>query len=59
MKVKIEQGVLTLEIEVEEPKLSASGKNIVIASTRGIVITDCIVDKKPVKIGFNAFVAKG
>lgn len=60
MKVKIEKGVLTLEIDIEkEPKPSASGKNLIIASTKGIIVMDYAVKGRPLKVGFNAFISRG
>ena len=35
---------------------SASGKTLVVASTRGNAVTDVLVDGKPVTIGLNAYI---
>ncbi len=58
MEVKIENGKLYITIELQEPAPSASGKNLVVASTRGNVVTDCEIDGKQVVIGLNAYIRK-
>jgi len=58
MDVKIENGKLIIVIDLQEPTPSASGKNLVVASTRGNVVTDCVIDGKNVVIGLNAYVRK-
>lgn len=49
---------LVIELELQTPTASASGKNLVIASTHGIVATTAKVDGKVVKLGVNAFIAR-
>lgn len=58
MEVKIENGKLIISIELQDPTPSASGKNLVVASTRGNIVTDCEVDGKKVVIGLNAYIRK-
>ena len=58
MDVKIENGKLIISIELQEPTPSASGKTLVVASTRGNKETDVMVDGKPVIIGLNAYIKK-
>jgi len=58
MVVKIESGKLIIEIDLQEPTPSASGKNLVVASTRGNVVTDCMIEGKNVVIGLNAYIKK-
>jgi hypothetical protein len=58
MEVKIENGKLFIEIDLQEPTPSASGKTLVVATTHGNVVTKCVVDGKPVVIGLNAYVKK-
>jgi hypothetical protein len=59
MKVKIEDGKMIIEIEMmNPPTISASGKTLVVASTRGNVVTSEMVDGKPVTIGLNAYVKR-
>ncbi len=56
MKVEVRDNKLCIEIDLEEPKPSSSGKTLVVASTRGNVVTDVLVDGKPVTIGLNAYI---
>ncbi|HCD36807.1 hypothetical protein EKD00_07600 [Chlorobium phaeovibrioides] len=58
MKVEIRDGKLCIEIDLEKPTLSSSGKTLVVASTRGNAVTDVLVDGKPVTIGLNAYISK-
>ena len=56
MEVQIKDNKLCIEIDLETPKPSASGKTLVVASTRGNVVTTAEVDGKPVIIGLNAYI---
>jgi len=58
MEAKIEDGKLIIVIDLQEPTPSASGKTLVVATTHGNVVTNCIVDGKPVVIGLNAYIKK-
>jgi len=58
MEAKIEDGKLVIVIDLQEPTLSASGKTLVVATTHGNVVTECVVDGKPVVIGLNAYIKK-
>jgi hypothetical protein len=58
MEVKIENGKLFIEIDLQEPTPSASGKTLVVATTHGNIVTKCEVGGKPVVIGLNAYVKK-
>jgi hypothetical protein len=51
MTVEIKGNKLCIEIDLEKPTPSASGKTLVVASTRGNAVTDVMVDGKPVTIG--------
>jgi hypothetical protein len=53
---RIEDGKLIIMAELETPTPSASGKNLVIASTRGNMRTDVLIDGKPLTIGLNAYI---
>jgi hypothetical protein len=57
-KARIENGKLIVEIELQQPTPSTSGKTLVVASTRGNVKTDAIIDGKPVTVGINAYIGK-
>ncbi len=56
MKVTIQDGKLIIEIEMQPPTPSASGKTLVVASSRGNVATSAIVDGKPVVVGLNCYI---
>ena len=55
MNAKIENGKLHLTLDID-PKLSASGKSTVIASTRGNVQTACQHKGQNVTVGVNAYI---
>lgn len=54
--VKREKNKLTIELPLEPPTASKSGKSDVIASTHGVVTTQVRYKGKPVAIVVNAFV---
>jgi len=56
MQVEIRDNKLCIEIDLEKPTRSASGKTLVVASTRGNVVTTTEVDGKPISIGLNAYI---
>jgi hypothetical protein len=56
MTVEIKGNKLCIEIDLEKPTPSASVKTLVVASTRGNVVTTAMVDGKPVTIGLNAYI---
>jgi len=56
MKVEIKDNELYIEIDLEEPTPSASGKTLVVASTHGNTVTAAQVNGKPVTIGLNAYI---
>jgi hypothetical protein len=47
--------VITLPLE-SDPQLSASGKNLLVASTRGVVETEAKIDGKKIKVAVNAMI---
>jgi len=55
---KIEGRKLIITADLETPTPSASGKTLVVASTRGNMKTDVLVEGKPLTIGLNAYIAK-
>jgi hypothetical protein len=57
MKVTVEKNELVIRIPMQNPTPSASGKTLVVASTRGNVKTEVLVNKKPVTIGLNAYIS--
>lgn len=48
MAVETKGNKLCIEIDLEKPTPSASGKTLVVASTRGNTVTTAMVDGKPV-----------
>jgi hypothetical protein len=59
MKVTIENGELVIRLPLNQPPVvSASGKTLVVASTRGNQRTDAVIDGRPVIVRVNAYVAK-
>ena len=56
MKVEIKDNKLFIEIDLQKPTPSTSGKTLVIASTHGNTVTTVMVDGKPVIIGLNAYI---
>lgn len=49
---------LTIVMDLETPTPSASGKTLVVASTRGNATTDAKIDGKPLIMGVNAYVKR-
>jgi len=56
MKVTIKGSVLTIEIDMQEPTPSASGKTLVVASSHGNQATTATVKGKPLVVGLNAYI---
>ena len=60
-RARIEQGgkLLVIEIDIEgAPTPSASGKTLVVASSRGNVATAAVVQGQPVTVGVNAYIRR-
>jgi hypothetical protein len=58
MNVEINGNKLCIEIDLEAPTPSSSGKTLVVASSRGNTVTSTEVDGKPSTIGLNAYIRK-
>jgi len=56
MKASIENGRLVIALPLQEPKLSRSGKALVVATSHGVRQSSLKVDGKVVRINVNAFV---
>ena len=56
MEVTIKDNKLVIEIELTEPTPSSSGKTLVVASTHGNMVTNAMINGKPVIIGLNAYI---
>ena len=48
-------GKLIITADMQKPEMSKSGKSLVVATSKGNVKTDLIIDGKPVIIGLNAY----
>ena len=56
MEAKIRNGNLIVVLPLERPKLSASGKTLVVASSRGVRKTTCRLDGQNLSVIANAFI---
>ena len=56
MKAEIKNGKLIIEIDVEKPTPSKTGKTLVVASSHGNIATTATIDGKPVIIGLNCYI---
>ncbi len=58
--VKIDEAArtITFVLDLEPPTPSASGKTLVIASTRGNATSDAKMNGQPVVVGINAYIRK-
>jgi hypothetical protein len=60
MQAKIEGNKLIITMDIENPpKPSATGKSLVIASSKGNKATAATVNGKPIIIGVNAYIHNG
>lgn len=50
---------LTLVLKLDRPTPSASGKTLVVASTRGNVTPGATVQGQPITVGVNAYIPAG
>lgn len=58
MKATVKDGKLVLELALESPRASKSGKTLIVASTGGFVETDAKVNGKTVSVSLNATIRK-
>jgi len=58
MQVTIDGQDLVIRIPMTEPRPSASGKTLVVATSSGNKVTDAIVQGQNVVIGLNAYIKK-
>jgi len=56
MAIEIKGKKLYIEIDLEKPTPSASGKTLVVASSRGNTVTTAELDGKSITIGLNAYI---
>ncbi|MDD4270826.1 MAG: hypothetical protein PHO07_21415 [Pirellulales bacterium] len=53
-----QERTVTIVMDLEEPTPSSSGKTLVVASTRGNMQTEAMLDGKPVIVGVNAYIKR-
>lgn len=60
VEIKKEGGVdmLHIKMPLSEPRPSASGKTLVVATSAGNKATTAVVNGKPVTIGLNAYITR-
>jgi len=58
MKATIKDNMLIIEIPMNPPRPSATGKTLVVASSGGNIATTAQIDGKPVTIGLNAYIRR-
>ena len=56
VEVTIKGNKLIIEIEMQDPTPSSSGKTLVVATTHGNMATTTMLDGKPITIGLNAYI---
>jgi hypothetical protein len=56
VKSKIKNGRLVIDLPLQKPKLSSTGKTLIIASTYGVQSSAAQYKGKPISIVANAFV---
>lgn len=58
MNVTVENNELVIRVPLGIPQPSASGKTLVVASSRGNLKTTAMIQGKAIVIGLNAYIAK-
>ena len=58
MQVEIKDGKMVITVPLGTPAPSASGKTLVVASSRGNKATTAVIQGKPVILGFNAYIQR-
>jgi hypothetical protein len=56
MRSRIENGNVVIELPLEKPRRSSTGKTLLIASTRGVKRSDSMFKGRRVSIVANAFI---
>ena len=56
MKATIKDNVLIIEIPLQSPRPSATGKTLTVATTRGNQPTSATINGQPVIVGLNAYI---
>lgn len=58
MKAEVKDGKLIIEIDLQEPTPSTSGKTLVVASSHGNQTTTAMINGQPIVIGLNAYIRR-
>ena len=58
MEARIEDGKLVIELSLEKPRLSSTGKTLLVASTRGVQRRGARFKGKPISMVVNAFIPR-
>lgn len=58
MKVTAKGKRLIIELDLQDPTPSASGKTLVVATTRGNQSSELVIDGKNVTVGVNAYIRR-
>ncbi len=58
MQAEVKDGKLIIEIDLQEPTPSASGKTLVVASSHGNQATTAMLNGQPIIIGLNAYIRR-
>lgn len=58
MKAEVKDGKLIIEIDLQEPTPSASGKTLVVATSHGNQTTAAMFNGQPITIGLNAYIRR-
>lgn len=58
MEARIEDGKLVIELSLEKPRPSSTGKTLLVASTRGVQRTGARLNGKPISMVVNAFIPR-
>jgi len=56
VSVKRKKNILKIEVPLEEPALSKSGKTYVVASSHGVITTSVMYKGQPIVLVLNAFI---
>ena len=57
-KVRLNGKILTIELQLQEPTISASGKSMVIATTRGQINTGIEYEGSDILLVANAYISR-
>jgi len=59
MRAEIKGKELVITIDLQEPRPSATGKTLVVASSHGNVATTAMIKGQAVIVGLNAYIRNG